>query len=230
MPASRARLFNTLTLALLILTALLCAAYAAIFALAPPQDTAALATGTPDPTGTPTRTPTASKTLRPTNTATHTPPPSPTFTDTPVITQTVTGTRTPSPTVTPGPSPTPSRTLAPFNYVVRRLEYTRSIHGSNWAGVAGLVFGLDRKHQTNILVRVQGDAPIGPQGEDKPSGIAPQYGVSGFEFTLGDRPLVGKWTIQLIGDDGLPLSDAILIEMGGDPRANLAYIEFEQNH
>ncbi len=232
MSASRARLFNTLTGVLLALSGLTLAGYALIFAIDPfgSSSVAFRSTPTPGPTHTPTVTPTPSSTPRLTNTPTHTPTPSPTLTATPVITRTVSGSATPTPPATPGPSPTPTRTLSPFNYVMIRLEYSRSNYGLNWAGIAGLVFGLDRKHQTNILIRAWGDPPLGAEGQETVSSVAQQYGISGFEFTLGDKPVTGKWNIQLIGDDGQPLSDAIPIEMTGDPRLNLAFVIFEQNH
>jgi hypothetical protein len=100
----------------------------------------------------------------------------------------------------------------------------------NWAGIAGYVLGLDRKHQTNIVIRAWGDPPLGAQGQEIASGIAPQYGVSGFEFTLGSQPVTGEWKVQLVADDGQPLSDVITIRMNSDPRTNLAFIWFEQNH
>lgn len=228
MPDSRARLYNTLTLALLALSAVVCAAYAVLF-VAAPRSIAALPTGTLGPIGTPTVAPTPSRTPRPTNTSTHTPGPSDTPTATPVITVTLTGRETRTHTPTPGPSHTPSPTLSPFNYVAS-VEYQRSIYGQNWAGIAGLVYGLDSKHQTNILVRAWGDPPLGPDGLEIPSGIAVQYGVSGFEITLGDKPVIGRWNVQLIADDGKPLSDVIPVEMNSDPRLNLAYIVFVQNH
>jgi hypothetical protein len=224
MPDSRTRLYNTLTLALLALSAVACAVYAVLF-VAAPRSIAALPTETLGPIVTPT----PSRTPRPTNTLTHTPGPSNTPTATPVITVTLTGRETRTRTPTPGPTHTPSPTLSPFNYVAS-VEYQRSIYGQNWAGIAGLVYGLDGKHQTNILVRAWGDPPLGSDGLEIPSGIAVQYGVSGFEFTLGDKPVEGKWSVQLIGDDGMPLSDVIPVEMNSDPRLNLAYIVFMQNH
>ena len=249
MAGSRTRLFNTLSGALLALSGLTLVCYALIFVVDPfrPASIASLPTPAPSPTDTPTVTPTPSQTRRPTNTSTSTPMPSPTLTapalrsprpkgvgsgaeGTPVITQTVSGSVTPTPSATPGPSPTPTRTLSPFNYVMTRLEYSRSNYGLNWAGIAGLVFGLDRKHQTNILVRAWGDPPLGAEGQETVSSVAQQYGISGFEFTLGDKPVTGKWNVQLIGDDGQPLSDAIPIAMNSDPRSNLAFIIFEQNH
>ena len=247
MPDSRARLYNTLTLALLVLSVVICAAYAVLFVAAPQGvaapptplrfATGAQAAGTPGPTDTPAVTPTPShglsgaegRTPRPTNTSTHTPGPSNTPTATPIITVTLTGRETPTRTPTSSPTPTPSPTRSPFNYVAS-VEYQRSIYGQNWVGIAGLVYGLDGKHQTNILVRAWGDSPLGAEGLEIPSGSAVQYGVSGFEFTLGDKPVIGRWSVQLMAGDGKPLSDVIPVEMNSDPRLNLAYIVFVQNH
>lgn len=202
------------------------AAYTAIFALTSlPGGIALLSTPTPGPTNTPTATPTTTTTRRPTNTPTSTPTSSLTPSATPVVTRTLRG----GPTPTPGPSLTPSATFSPFSYETS-VEYETSIYGLNWAGIAGLVIGLDGKQQTNILVRAWGDPPLGADGQEKASSIAPQYGVSGFEFTLGDQPVTGKWNVQLLGDDGQPLSDVIPIEMNGDPRFNLAFVIFQQNH
>jgi hypothetical protein len=222
---------------LLALSVLTVACYSVIFVapnnpfnpFPPPAGAALLPTNTPGPTDTPTGTPTATRTPRLTNTPTRTPMPSPTLTETPVVTRTVAGTRTPSPIPTLGPPATPTPTRAPFSYVAR-VEYQRSIYGLNWVGIAGYVLGLDRKHQTNIVVRVWGDPPLGATGQEVASGIAPQYGVSGFEFTLGDKPATGVWNVQLMGDDGQPLSDVVPIQMDSDPRYNLAFIWFEQNH
>jgi len=233
MNTSRSRLLNTFTLVFLTLALLVAVWYLVIFIAPntlnpfPPSQLAEQPTAAPSPT--PTETPTPSHTPRSTNTATDTPTSSPTLLPTPVVTRTLTGSETPTPTATEGPPPTATNTRSPFNYVAR-VEYQRSNYGLNWAGIAGLIFGLDNKHQTNILVHAWGDPPLGPQGQDLPSGIAIQYGVSGFEFTLGDKPLSGEWSLQLLADDGSALSDVIRVEMSSDPRANLAFIIFEQNH
>ena len=226
MTSSRARLYNTLTLLFLALALGLFVIFTLIFLTAPPTPgIAALPTSTPGPPAAPTATPTPSRTPRLTNTATHTPTPSPLPSDTPAGEAAAEGTDAGAAT----PSLTPTPTLSPFNYVAD-VEYTRSQYGLNWAGVAGLVYGLDGKQQTNIVVRAWGDPPLGEQGQESASGLAPQYGVSGWEFTLGSSPVSGTWHVQLMGDDGRPLSDAIAIEMTGDPRQNLAYISFIQNH
>jgi hypothetical protein len=79
-------------------------------------------------------------------------------------------------------------------------------------------------------VKAWGDAPLGAEGQLLPSGIAPQYGASGWEFTLGDRPVNGKYNVQLLGSNGEAISPIVEIDLKGDPRANLAYVIFRQNH
>lgn len=239
MSNSRSELLNRLTGLLLGLSVVTVALYALIFILDPlnPQSAQIVESpiDTPIPTAsaTPSDTPTPTNTKRSTNTPTHTPTFSPTAS--PTITNTLEGTPTPgpsptpSPSSTPGPSLTPSWTLSPANYEAD-VELQSSTYGLNWAGIAGLVIGLDRKQQTNIIVRAWGDEPLGAEGIETVTGIAPQYGVSGFEFTLGAQPLNGTWSVQLVGDDGQELSQVITIEMTADPRANLAFIIFEQNH
>ncbi len=244
----RTQLFNQLTLLLLVLTPIVLICYLAIllfpaFPLNPLPPIALEPTPVPQPTGTPTATPTATATARPTNTPTA----MPTSTATPAETPTEPPTNTPEPTVagrrtgptlppslTPSSTPTPIVTLSvtksPFNYTAEVIYQRAQLYGTNWAGVAGLVFGLDRKHQPNIILRLWGDDPVGADGRTLPSGTAIQYGPSGWEFTLGDKPAFGKWNLQLLTDDGQPLSPVIEIEMKGDPRENLAYVIFNQNH
>ena len=86
------------------------------------------------------------------------------------------------------------------------------------------------KHQPNIDVRAWGDPPLGPDGQTLPSGTFVQYGLSGWQFTLGDKPMSGKWHVQLVDEKGSPLSPVVDIEMNSDPSSNLAYIIFQQNH
>jgi len=182
------------------------------------------------PTLTPTSTSTPTLTPRPTNTRAPTETPRPTLDLRTPITGTLRAslfaTRTPSPT----PLPTSGPTQSPFNYTAE-VNYQRAqLYGTNWSGIAGLVFGLDLKHQPGIGIKAWGDPPLGAEGELWPSGTAPQYGPSGWEFSLGDRPIAGKYKVQMLGPVGEPLSPVIDIELQGDPRANLAYIIFRQNH
>ncbi len=244
----RAQLFNQLTVLFLALTPIVLICYLLIlvfptFPLNPLQPIALEPPAVIPPTHTPTDTPTVTTTPRPTNTPTVMP------TDTPVPTETPTEppTDTPEPPVatkrgstplppslTPSPTPTPivtlSATQSPFNYTVEVIYQRAQLYGTNWAGVAGLVFSVDHKHQTNIVVKLWGDPPVGPEGRTLPSGTAVQYGPSGWEFTLGDKPAFGKWNLQLLADDNSPLSPVVEIDMKGDPSMNLAYVIFYQNH
>jgi hypothetical protein len=238
-----AKWYNRLALILLLLTPVVFICYLLIFinpALLlnpfPPSTAQALATLaptlTPQPTYTPTRTPT--------NTGTPTVTPRPTWTPMatatrrPTLDLTITGTprgsllATRTPTATP--TPTVGPTKSPFNYTAEVLYQRAQLYGTNWSGIAGLIFGLDLKHQPGIGVKAWGDEPLGPDGQLLPSGTASQYGPSGWEFTLGDKPISGKYNVQLYGSTGEPISPIVEIELKGDPRANLAYIIFRQNH
>jgi len=240
----RSQLYNRLAMALLIMAPLLLLCYLLIF-LVPglpinpfrPYEEA-LATFAPTPTLQPTYTPTWTSTS--TNTPTNTP--RPTFTRTPTVTPSptidfrasITGTarasflptRTPSPT----PSPTVGPTQSPHKYTADVQYQYAQLYGVNWSGIAGIVIGLDLKYQPGIGVKVWGDEPLGPNGRLLPSGIEPRYGPSGWEFTLGDKPVSGTYYVQLLGPNGEPLSEAVEIDLKGDPRANLAYVIFRQNH
>lgn len=240
-PPDRSATLNRLALLFLILSAVVLAWYLIIFFIPgfpfnplPPYslalDTVA-PTPTPQPTSTPTNTPT------PMATPTSTPRPSwtPAPTDTPQRAAVVTGTRragTRTPTFTPTPTetPTPGPTKSPFNYTAEVMYQRAQLYGVNWSGLAGLVFGLDLKHQPGMTIKVWGDPPIGQVGAAFITGTSPQYGPSGWEVTLGDRPVSGKWSVQLVDVNGNALSPVVDVELKGDPRANLAYIIFQQNH
>jgi hypothetical protein len=244
----RSALFNQLALLLLLLTPLVLVSYLLIFiypqipinpfrpiTVVQPIKIVPTAVLTPTVTATPTRTP------HPTNTPTETAVPSPSATTSPTASPTIsssikiTGTRAPA-TVPPPTVPTvlgkPTATRSPFNYTVE-LAYQKAqlVYTANWQGMAGYVFDPSGKHQQNITVHAWGDAPLGAAGQDVLSGaFADRYGPSGWEFTLGDKLTSGTWHVQLVDDKGNPLSEVVDVVMQGDPRANLAFIIFRQNH
>ncbi len=233
--------YNRLGLLLLILSAVVFVCYLIIFlnptaGLNPfPPYSQAMATMVPTLTLQPTytRTPTPTDTNTPTSTPRPTWTPTDTPTPRPTLNLTITGTprnflatRTPTPTATPTIGPTKS----PFNYTAEVLYQRAQLYGDNWSGIAGLIFGLDLKHQPGIGVKAWGDEPLGPEGRLLPSGTKPNYGASGWEFTLGDKPVSGTYFVQLLDSNGDPISPVVEIDLKGDPRANLAYIIFRQNH
>jgi len=234
--------YNRLALLLLLLTPIVLGCYLLLFLIPTlplnpfPPYAQAMATFAPTLTLQPTytRTPTPTSTGTPTSTPRPSWTPTLTATPRPTLDLKTTGTprgsflatRTSTPTVTPTAGPTKS----PFNYTAEVLYQRAQLYGTNWSGIAGLIFGLDLKHQPGIGVKAWRAEPLGPTGQLLPSGIAPQYGPSGFEFTLGDKPISGKYNVQLLGPTGEPISPIVEIELQGDPRANLAYIIFRQNH
>jgi hypothetical protein len=62
------------------------------------------------------------------------------------------------------------------------------------------------------------------------TGLAPQYGPGGFEFTLADKPVASNGTlwIQLLDQQNLPLSDRIYFNTFDDCQKNLIIIFFTQ--
>ena len=240
----RTQMFNQLALLFLVMTVILLACYAlalAVPSLVPASlRPAALITITLPATMPPSLTPTPTRTPHPTNTPTNTLPPSQTPTETvqPTSTPTLLGgrkgtpasARTSTPTSTPTVAGTATPTKSPLNYTAD-LSYQRAqLYGTSWAGIAGLVLDSQLKHQQNIDVRAWGDPPLGLDGQTLPSGTFAQYGLSGWQFTLGDKPMTGKWHVQLVDEKGSPLSPVVDIEMNSDPSFNLAYIIFQQNH
>jgi hypothetical protein len=237
-PANRSVLLNRLALIFLILSAMVVVCDLLIFLIPGlpinpfPLTSLELPTIAPTPTPPPTSTPTNTPTATATSTGTPRPTRTSTPTDTPVPTRVITGTRRPgfTPSPTPTETPTVGPTKSPFNYTAEVEYQWAQLYGTNWSGIAGLVFGLDLKHQPGMTIRVWGDAPIGQAGSSIIAGTSPQYGVSGWEVTLGDRPVNGKWSVQLVDVNGNALSPVLDVELKGDPRANLAYVIFQQNH
>jgi hypothetical protein len=233
----RSTLFNQLALLFVVLTPLALIVYLVIFLFPqlpinplPPIKAGQVAiagpTRTPVETSRPTRTP------HPTNTPTPTATPAATDTPTVIVIVTVKpgSTRTRVPTATPIGPRTAVPTRSVFNYTAELIYQHHQLYGSSWAGMAGLVFDANLKHQQNIDVHAWGDAPLGVNGQESLSGTYPQYGPSGWEFQVADKPVFGTWHVQLVDDQGTPLSNVVDVVMQGDSRANLAYIIFQQNH
>jgi hypothetical protein len=62
------------------------------------------------------------------------------------------------------------------------------------------------------------------------TGLAPQYGLGGFEFTLADKPVASNGTlwIQLLDQQNLALSDRVYFDTFDDCQKNLIIIYFNQ--
>ena len=64
------------------------------------------------------------------------------------------------------------------------------------------------------------------------TGLAPQYGQGGFEFTLANQLIAttGTLWIQLLDQQNLPLSERIYFDTYNDCEKNLVIIYFNQVH
>jgi len=177
----------------------------------------------------PTPTPLPLATLPPTWT------PTPTNTATPTITPTLTPTWTPTVPPTPGPSPTPT---PEWRYVLQPgtplYLSSREMHpnvGCNWLSVGGQIFdatntplGLD----SGIYVLVRGIlAGQNIEALGIP-GLAPAFGLGGYEVKLADQPIAsnGTLSIQLLDANGNPLSKAYYFPTYDDCDKNVVLINF----
>lgn len=167
----------------------------------------------------------------------------PTWTYTPInVTETPTllptFTLEPSPTllslITPSITPSPTKTpKAPFSATVTYIDST-IIHpelGCNWQGVGGTIVDSNNADMLRITVRLVGFYNSKSRNELTVSSIAPAYGKSGYEFTLGTVPISsnGLLYIQILDQAGLPLSDNVYIDTFNDCSKNLVLVRFKKN-
>lgn len=202
-------------------------------------------TPTPTPTLTPSITPTPSHT--PTLTATNTVSPTPVLpgatalgprgTDTPAPAAT---TRAPlddgSGLVVPGtdgeaapvrtPLPLPTRSAFPFTTSEVTYQANENAEGCAWVSVAGMVSGLRGEPLVGLAIEIRG----ANFNQVQFSGAATHLGPAGFEFQVGTGPDATNYTLQLLGPGGNPVSDTVTVRTGDTCEANVAVIEFVQNH
>jgi hypothetical protein len=192
----------------------------------------------PDWTATPTVTP---RQLEPTWTPTATVDVPPTETLLPSLTPPATmtsvnfvpATETPVFTATPTVTPTPKALFSVSS--VNSIESIIIPHlldaACNWQGVGGTVDDQNSGPIIGIVVRLAGTYDGKSVELTTVSGISPEYGKSGFEFVLGDKPLNSrdKIYVQLLDQAGLPLSEEIYIDTSSDCKENLVLVRFKKN-
>lgn len=188
--------------------------------------TATISPVPPSPTASPTDNPTPFPTLLPSST--------PLPTDTPFTVLTL----TPQPTLRF--SATPTRRLAGFPFIVAgagpqalpNIAYPEL--GCNWMGVAGDVKDLSGAPKTQVIIVLGGTLAgnlVDPTGAKYSlSGVAPKYGVAGYEFFLADKPIASNQTlwIQLLDQNETPVSDKIYFSTYDDCNRNLIFLSFKQ--
>ncbi len=168
----------------------------------------------------------------------------PTWTLTPLPAVTATQTLLPTFTLEPSATPfslipatkTPTQTKVPkaaFSASFKGIDST-IIHpefGCNWQGIGGTVVDANNADMLRMTIRLTGFYSGKTMNELTVSSIAPAYGKSGFEFSLGNVPTAskGEMYLQLLDQSGLPLSDNVYIDTFKDCAQNLTLVRFVKN-
>ena len=222
-------IWNILSIATLLFTCCIGVYFAAIF-ISPQSPLNPFPVSLIDPYAAPTYTITpiqleATWTATVASFVTETPTLLPTFTLEPSATffSLVTPTDTPKPTATP---------KAPFSATITYIAST-IIHpddGCNWQGIGGTVVDANNADMLRITIRLVGSFNGRSKNELTVSSIAPAYGKSGYEFFLGTLPITSKGdlTLQLLDQAGLPLSDAVEIDLSKNCSENLVLVRFKK--
>jgi len=233
---SNARLWNILTLLILVIFICVLSYYALIF-----FNPNTILNPFPPPTLNP-----AAATLTPTVTPLFTMVPTWTPTKAPIPLA-----NTPDPTETPSmvnnsvddptpiePTPTPTQISHEYAFELQQgspaaiaaAKFHQSA-GCDWSGVAGQATSMNGEAVRGLFVQLGGSMP----GEEQVNntvmtGLAPQYGQGGFEITLADKPFATSGTlwIQLLDQQNLPLSDRIYFDTYDDCQKNLIIIYFTE--
>jgi len=99
-------------------------------------------------------------------------------------------------------------------------------------GVGGQVIDMSNAPVIGLIIRLGGRLPGVTIPEDLISltGLALSYGRSGYEFKLTDRPIAsrGQLWIQLLNQEGGPLSNQVYFDTYESCEQNLIIIDFVQ--
>jgi len=169
---------------------------------------------------------------------------------TPTFTLLPTDTHTPEPTATDfptatlftllTPSHTPTSTNPPSGYIyeiqagspyyINNLYYPEK--GCSWMGVGGQVVDMSGAPVTGLIIRL-GGVLTGLQLTPpllSLTGVAPNYGQSGYEFTLADKPVASSSSLwlQLLDQAGIALSKQFSFDTFDVCEKNLIIINFTQ--
>jgi len=176
----------------------------------------------------------------------------PTWTPTFTLVPSLTWTPTPSATLPPTPTPitiTPSPTSSPLPPTPPAGGYAFEVRKGNpkaipniyhpeldcqWLGVGGQVIDISNAPVIGLIVQLGGGLPGVkiPENTMSLTGLALNYGRSGYEFKLADLPMPSKgllW-LQLLNQSGGPLSDKIYFDTYDNCDQNLIIIDFVQVH
>ncbi len=102
--------------------------------------------------------------------------------------------------------------------------------GCTWLGVGGVVKDQAGNALVGMTLMLNGTLGFDSFNQTTNSGAAPQYGPGGYEFYLGGELTAsqGSLFIQVIGDNGQPVSEQIVFDTYSDCQRNLILINFRQ--
>jgi hypothetical protein len=103
--------------------------------------------------------------------------------------------------------------------------------GCGWFGVGGTVDDVNNSPIVGMVVRLMGTLSGSPIELTTVSGVSSDYGKAGYEFVLGNIPLVSnkEMYIQLLDEAGLPMSDKVFLVTSTDCEKNLILVRFKKN-
>jgi hypothetical protein len=143
-------------------------------------------------------------------------------------------TYTHQPTLTPPP---PTATVRPGTFFAVDGSFSAgpatSINpdvGCTWMGVGGVITDLAGNPAPGVTLLLDGMLGFDAYHQNTISGAAPQYGQGGYEFYLGGTLNASQATlsIQILADDGNPISEQIYFDTYSDCQRNLILIDFRQ--
>jgi len=102
--------------------------------------------------------------------------------------------------------------------------------GCTWLGVGGVVKDQAGNALVGMTLMLNGTLGFDSYNQTTISGAAPQYGPGGYEFYLGGELTIsqGSLFIQVMGDNGQPVSEKIIFDTYSDCQRNLVLINFHQ--
>ncbi len=170
-----------------------------------------------------------------------------TWTPTPTIAPTASGVPSASATLPPTPTPITITPSATAEYKVPEGGYPFQVRQGNpkaipniyhpelvcdWMGVGGQVIDMSNAPLIGLIVKLGGSLPNTSLLDETftLTGLALSYGRSGYEFTLADRPIASSdqlW-VQLVSQDGYPLSERVIFDTYDSCEQNLIIIDFVQ--
>lgn len=140
-------------------------------------------------------------------------------------TATLDGTSNPA-DLTARPAITNTASIEPFTLQNEAVTYTQHPDGCDSLWIVGQVLDIEQKPLKGLAViaRWNGNSALGW------SGYATQWGTSGYEIYINNKPVELEVEVQLLAGTGQPLSEPVVVRTLATCDRNVAIANFIQNH